>query len=71
MIIWVRLKLWATLFQCSFHLNYPHEVLKLFDNSPMANFLKKMLKKSPGEKLFLGEKIKNQNAVLKEYLGRI
>ena len=28
MIIWLRLKLWPTLFQCSFHLNYPHEVLR-------------------------------------------
>ena len=28
-------------------------------------------KKSLGEKLFWGEKIKNQNMVLKKYLGRM
>ena len=37
MIIWLRLKLWPTLFQCSFHLNYPHEVPQkkhVFKKSP-------------------------------------
>ena len=41
MINWLRLKLWPTLFQCSFHLNYPYEVPRkshVFENSLRSEF---------------------------------